>query len=191
LEAAGRAPAENVPSHLGEALNLVNELIARVRDLSLELRPAMLDDLGLLPALVWLFERYTHQTQIHVDFGHNGLEKRFAPEIETAAYRIIQEALTNVARHARESEAAVRVWTNDNVLHLQVEDWGEGFDVDAALAANRSSGLSGMRERTASLGGCLKIESVQGVGTRVHGELPLSSRHLERRFGERNDSFSG
>lgn len=188
LEAAGRAASENVQPHLDEAQTLVNELIARVRDLSLELRPAMLDDLGLLPALLWLIERYTAQTQIHVDFGHSGLEQRFPPEIETAAYRIIQEALTNIARHANENEAAIRLWVDDDVLQLQVEDWGAGFDVNAALEANRSSGLSGMRERAGSLGGRLRIESVPGVGTRVEAELPLSGRHLERRERARNDS---
>jgi len=191
LEAASRASADRVQPHLDEAQVLVNELIARVRNLSLELRPAMLDDLGLLPALLWLFERYTHQTQIRVEFGHNALERRFPPELETAAFRIIQEALTNVERHARESEVAVRAWTADDVLHLQVEDWGAGFDVDAVLAANRSGGLSGMRERASWLGGRVRIESVQGVGTRVHGELPLSLRRLERRYGERNDSLGG
>ena len=75
--------------------------MARVRKLSLDLRPAMLDDLGLLPALLWHFEHYTAQTQVRVNFKHSGLEKRrFGQEVETAAYRLVQEALTNVARHA-------------------------------------------------------------------------------------------
>ncbi len=188
LQAAARATTDNLPAHLDEAQTLVNELITRVRNLSLELRPAMLDDLGLLPALLWLIERYSAQTQIHIDFGHSGLERRFPAEIETAAYRIVQEALTNIARHAHEDEAAIRLWVDEDVLHLQVEDWGAGFDVNAALEANRSSGLSGMRERAGSLGGRLRIESVQGVGTRVEGEFPLNGKHLERRERERNDS---
>ncbi len=87
---------------LEQALDLANELIGRVRDLSLELRPSMLDDLGLLAALRWHFARYTAQCKIDVDFKYTGLDdRRFSPEIETAAYRIVQEALTNVARHAQ------------------------------------------------------------------------------------------
>lgn len=190
LEAAGRAPAESAGQRLGEAQALVNDLILRVRNLSLGLRPAMLDDLGLLPALLWLIERYTAQTQVHVDFGHNGLNRRFLPEVETAAYRIVQEALTNVARHANESEASVRLWVDES-LHLQVEDWGNGFDVDIVLAAGKSGGLVGMRERAHLLGGRLKIESVRGVGTRVEAELPLSGQRMERRENERNDSSRG
>ncbi len=72
----------------------------RVRDLSLDLRPAMLDSLGLLPTLFWRFETYSRQTGIQVEFHHTGLEERFAAEVETGAYRIVQEALTNVVRHA-------------------------------------------------------------------------------------------
>jgi histidine kinase/GAF domain-containing protein len=87
---------------LSYAQALANDLIARVRDLSLALRPAMLDDLGLLPALLWLFERYSAQTNVHVDCKHVGLEgRRFGAALETASFRIVQEALTNVARHAR------------------------------------------------------------------------------------------
>jgi len=186
LQIAARAPAENTAAKLGEAQTLVNELIARVRDLSLELRPAMLDDLGLLPALLWYVERFGAQTQIRVDLGHSGMERRLAPEVETAGYRIVQEALTNIARHASDSEATVRMWIDDNVLHLKVEDWGKGFDVDTALASNRTGGLTGMRERAILLGGQLMVESVPGVGTRVSAEVPLSGSHLERRERERN-----
>jgi len=190
LEAAARAPA-GTEHRLTEAQSLVNELIARVRNLSLGLRPAMLDDFGLVPALLWLIERYTAQTHIQVDFGHSGLEHRFASEIETAAYRIVQEALNNVARHAHESEVSVRVWVDQDILHLQVEDWGVGFDVEAVLAAGRSGGLTGMRERAGLLGGRFNIESIRGVGTRVSAELPLQGGWLERRQHERNDSARG
>ena len=191
LGAAARAAPENIQPHFVEAQTLVNDLIRRVRDLSLELRPAMLDDLGLLPALLWLIERYTHQTQIQIDFGHSGLEKRFPPEIETAAYRIVQEALTNIARHAHENEAAVRLWVNNDVLFLQVEDWGAGFDVETALAKNVNIGLSGMQERALALGGRLEIESVLGVGTRVQAEFPVKGQRLERRKGERYNPTRG
>jgi len=161
---------------LDEALALVNELMTRVRDMSLDLRPAMLDDLGLLPALLWLFERYTAQTNVQVDFRHTGLEgQRFAPAVETAAYRIVQEALTNVARHAGVSKVTVRAWADADALNVQVEDRGAGFD--PALVAERAttSGLAGMRERATLLGGDLMIESVPGQGTLVMARLPADA----------------
>lgn len=91
-------------ANLEQAKTLVNELMGQVRELSLDLRPAMLDDLGLLPTLLWYFERFTTRTQVAVDYEHTGLDRRFAPEVETTAYRIVQEALTNVARHADVTE---------------------------------------------------------------------------------------
>ena len=133
----------------------------------------MLDDLGLLPALLWLFERYMTQTAIRVTCKHAGVDRRFAPEVETAAYRIVQEALTNVARYAGVREVTVRLWLDGNRLHVQVEDEGGGFDADAALTTNASSGLAGMRERAMLLGGDLTMESTIGVGTRLTAALPL------------------
>jgi signal transduction histidine kinase len=93
--------------------------------------------------------------------------------VETAAFRIVQEALTNVARHAGAPTVKVRVWRNGASLAVQVADAGKGFDVAAALAAGQSSGLSGMRERAAALGGKLDIESSSAGGTRLTAELPL------------------
>ncbi|MGH8067838.1 MAG: PAS domain S-box protein [Candidatus Entotheonellia bacterium] len=160
---------------LSYAQTLVNDLIARVRDLSLALRPAMLDDLGLLPALLWLFERYSAQTNVQVDCKHVGLDgRRFGAAVETAAFRIVQEALTNVARHARVPGAMVRLWSDPNRLGVQIEDYGIGFDPQTASAA--SSGLAGMRERASALKGHLTIESAPGSGTRILAEWPLSPK---------------
>jgi signal transduction histidine kinase/PAS domain-containing protein len=174
LEMGASLPPEEFKANLEEAQALVNELMAEVRNLSLDLRPAMLDDLGLLPALLWHFERYTAQTQVHVAFKQIGLERRFQPEMETVVYRIIQEALTNVARHAGVSNVTVRVWADEETLNVQVEDQGIGFDPEAALAASASSGLSGMYERVGLLGGQLRIESIPGAGTWLTARLPLS-----------------
>jgi PAS domain S-box-containing protein len=158
---------------LGEALALVNELLGRVRALSLDLRPAMLDDLGLLPALLWFLERYNAQTGVKVDFRHSRLETRFSPAVETAAYRIVQEALTNVARHAQASQVRVSVWVTSEYLGVQVQDNGVGFDAVAALRSGRTSGLAGMRERCTLLGGTLALESEPQQGSRLIAELPL------------------
>jgi PAS domain S-box-containing protein len=173
LERSARLAGGEVRTALEEAQGLVRDLTGRVRDLSLRLRPTMLDDLGLLPALLWQFERYTAQTQVDVSFEHGPLPGRFPPEVETAAYRIIQEALTNVARHAGVSEVVVRLWADGEGLGLQVEDRGAGFDPHGVGAAGTSGGLSGMQERVRLLGGRLEVESAPGAGTRVTAELPL------------------
>ena len=174
IEMAERLPTEQVGSHCQKAQLLVNELMGRVRDLSLDLRPAMLDDLGLLHALLWHLERYTKQTNIRVTLVHTGIEEqRLKPEIETAAYRIVQEALTNVARHASTEEARVAVSADAENLCVQVIDQGNGFNAQAALAAGESSGLAGMRERAQLLGGKLMIDSIAGSGTTITALLPL------------------
>jgi PAS domain S-box-containing protein len=174
LELGSRLPVDAVAPTLDRAHSLVNELMDRVRKLSLDLRPAMLDDLGLLPALLWHLEHYTAQTQVRVNFRHSGLEKRrFGAEVETAAYRMVQEALTNIARHAQVHEATVRISTHQKTLLIEVEDHGKGFDVESVLSASETSGLAGMRERAMLLGGRLAIESHTGNGTRLTAELKL------------------
>ena len=105
---------------------------------------------------------------------HTGIEnQRLKPEIETAAYRIAQEALTNVARHSGVHQVRVNASADAESLNLQIADEGKGFDVWAALAANQSSGLAGMRERAQLLGGSLVIESAIGRGTVISALLPL------------------
>ena len=153
LDAGRRLTGERLRQNLAQADELARDAIARVRQLSLDLRPAMLDDLGLLPALLWHFQRLTAQTGVRVAFTHDGLQQRFPPEIEVAAYRIIQEALTNVARHASTGAARVRLWTEDATLHVRIEDHGIGFDRERVLASYTSSGLMGMQERVSLLGG--------------------------------------
>jgi PAS domain S-box-containing protein len=157
---------------LDGAMTIVRELARRVRDLSLDLRPTMLDDLGLVPALLWLFERYTAQTQVHVRFEHGGLDRRLRTETETAAFRIIQEALTNVVRHAGILEVRVEVRRLDDRLQVWVRDEGVGFD--PAAVARRSSGLSGMRERAELVGGWLRLEAAPQAGCSVTAELPCA-----------------
>jgi signal transduction histidine kinase len=152
---------------------LVNGLVTQIRNLSLNLRPSMLDDLGLVPALVWLFGRYTAQTHVRVDFNQQGLDRRFDPEIETVGYRVVQEALTNVARHARVDHVGVRGWVEDRSLFLEVVDDGTGFDPDAVGATTVSMGLAGMRERALRLAGHLTVESKPGAGTHVRLQMPV------------------
>ncbi len=174
LEMSLRLPPEESKTNVREAQGLVGELMSKVRQISLDLRPGMLDDLGLLPALLWYFERYTAQTKVHVAFSHSQLEgRRFSPPIETAAYRIVQEALTNVARHAGVKKVTVDIWSDTDILYVHIEDTGQGFDPEAALHANYSSGVAGMGERARLLGGGLTIESKPGNGARITANFPL------------------
>lgn len=157
---------------LTRAQELVNKLLQQVRDLSLDLRPALLDDLGLLPALLAYFDRYSNLTNIRVNFKHTGCEKRFSPETEVTAFRIVQEALTNVARHAEVIDVDVRIWVDPDGIHIQVEDRGVGFDVQK-LNYIDSIGISGMRERSILCAGSLEIDSQPGLGTCLTANLPL------------------
>jgi signal transduction histidine kinase len=168
-------------ARLERAQALIDELATRVEDLSLDLRPSILDDLGLLPALLWHMERFEAQTGVQVRLKHSGVEgRRFPQEVETAVYRLVQESLTNVVRHAGVSEALVRVWAHQDLLSAQIEDAGRGFDVTAALAAGHSTGLTSMRERVALLHGDLTIESAPDAGTRLTVGLPLGAETGQR-----------
>ncbi|MEW6126072.1 MAG: PAS domain S-box protein [Acidobacteriota bacterium] len=175
LEMSAKLTTGAAHASLTEAQTLVNELMTHTRKLSLDLRPATLDHLGLLPTLLMHIRQYSSQTQVRVDFGHSGLEsRRFAPEIETAAFRIVQEALTNVARHSGAQEAKVRIWADQHTLAVDIENSGKGFDVETVFAAGQGNGLTGMRERALLSGGQWAIESTAESGTRVVAEWNLS-----------------
>jgi PAS domain S-box-containing protein len=154
-----------------EVQSILGELLDRVRGLSMDLRPPTLDELGLLPTLLWHFERYRAETGVRVEFRNHGAVSRFAPEVETAAFRIVQEALTNVARHARVAEVDVGLEGRGDGLELRIEDRGVGFE-PAAVSPGGSGGLAGMQERARLLGGRVRIESASGRGTRLVAELP-------------------
>ena len=143
----------------------------------------MLDDLGLLPTLLWHFEHYSDQTRVHVAFKHSALGRRFGPPVETAAYRIIQEALTNVARHSGVKEAEVRCEADPDAFRIEIEDHGVGFDPSVIRPV--SSGLTGMRERAELLGGTFSIKTVPGSGTRLTIRLPLLKAGAPEREGGR------
>jgi signal transduction histidine kinase len=155
---------------------LVRELLGRVRELSLDLRPAMLDDVGLFAALDWQCERFERQSRITITRNFDPLEtRRFAPEIEIAAFRIAQEALTNVARHAKVAHAEVTVRADEEALHVSVRDSGAGFSTGALDPKKHpSNGLAGMRERARSASGDVSISSAQGQGTTIRAVFPLA-----------------
>ncbi|MBI4334097.1 MAG: GAF domain-containing sensor histidine kinase [Chloroflexi bacterium] len=171
LDAARHAPPETAAGALAEAQEVADEVMMQVRHLSLLLHSAMLEQ-GLLATLRWYFERYGAHTKLRIHFQHSGLGRELPREVTAAAYRIIQESLTNVVRHARVSEVKVQVRADRTRLHLRVEDHGPGFDAANPTLGN-STGLQGMRERASFLGGRLEIKSAPGAGACVTAEFPL------------------
>jgi signal transduction histidine kinase len=163
---------------------LISVIISQIRELSINLRPSLLDDLGILPTLVWYFDRYEAKTGVRVSFDHQNLDQRFSPELEITAFRIVQEALTNVARYAEADNAEVKINILGSVMQVEIHDRGRGFDI-TLLPKNQSVGLDGMRERTFAVGGIMEIQSQPGKGTDILATLPIAGQ-IERRTHERN-----
>jgi signal transduction histidine kinase len=167
--------SESQSAHLDRIQSQLNQAIVGVRNWSMKLRPAMLDDLGLLPALIWLLKHTQESLPLDITLRHHGLESfRCHRTIEVTAYRIVQEALTNVARHAQTRAALVQVWTDELTLKLIVSDRGVGFDVHRAEKAGESVGLAGMRERVRWVGGQFTVVSEPGSGAKIMVELPCN-----------------
>src|SRR5207248_8181617 len=141
-----------------------------IRSLSIDLRPSALDDLGLLPALRWYVKEYQKKCSIEVEFQSSGLKERLPAEMETALYRIVQECLTNTARHANARRVRITLKETANTVKAKMIDDGCGFDYEALLknpGQERGLGLAGMQERAVLLDGALKISSAPGKGTTV------------------------
>ncbi len=167
---------EAVRPRLQESLAAVERVLEQVHDISLNLRPSMLDDLGLEAALRWYTNRQAALVGLQVKFIVPPLTRRLDSRIETECFRIAQEALTNVVRHAQAKMVTVELRRTDGHLRLRIEDDGAGFDVETRrqkAVAGGSLGLLSMQERAALAGGGLEIKSAPGAGTQVEAWLPL------------------
>jgi signal transduction histidine kinase len=168
---------EQMKKGIADLKRLSAKTLDEVRHLAIELRPSSLDDLGLIPALRQYTREYADKFGISADFQASGFEgRRLRPEIEIALYRIVQEALTNVARHSDARKASVLMGVRNSSIVAIVEDDGKGFDVQGMLASKntaRKLGLYGMQERASLIGGQITIESAPGKGTTVFVEVPL------------------
>ena len=167
-------------AHIKDNIEAVDEALRLVRDLSVDLRPPLLDDLGLVTALEWYVDRYARRTRVEADvvIDLKDPNERFSREVETACFRIAQEALTNIARHARAKRVLLRLRKKAHVLFLLVKDDGVGFDPQALRKrAPRAAtlGLLGMQERAHAAGGQVEIVSAVSKGTEIRLELPLGS----------------
>jgi len=161
---------------LEESLAITQQTLRQVRTLSLDLRPSLLDDLGLGPALRWYLERQEQRLGCPIAFDDGVGDVRHPALVETTCFRIAQEALTNVARHANPRTVRVSIRRDGGALALEVTDDGAGFDVTAArehAGRGHSLGLLGMEERAVLAGGRFEITSAPGRGTSVRARIPL------------------
>ena len=171
-----------VEKQVSDSLQILDQVIQHTRNLALDLRPSMLDELGLIPALRWYVGRQAKRAGWRLDFLADEVTTRPAADIEISCFRLTQEALTNVARHAKATEVEVHLHSRPTRLDLTIRDNGIGFDVKVVRANTRagtSIGLSGMEERVRLAGGHISILSTPMAGTEVHASFPLNAE--ERR----------
>jgi len=180
---------------LSESMHLTNEALQEIRTLSYLLHPPMLDEVGLASALRWFASGFTKRSQIEIDLEIPESLGRFPRDLEIAAFRIVQETLTNVHRHSGSSTAKINIWRSTNQLRLKVEDQGRGMILPAFGKDDRESailgvGISGIRERVRQLGGQMQIRSGEW-GTAVEVVFPLEEFELnERGRGAAEDSLT-
>jgi signal transduction histidine kinase len=162
----------DVRTHTDEVRALVAHALDEVRQLAFDLRPTVLDDVGLVAALRRLAKDLSERSEVPVDLAVDGLddESRLQPAIETVVYRVVQESLTNVARHAEASHASVEITVNSRGVRATIVDDGVGFEVGPGPL--RSLGVAGMHERASLVDGRLDIASTPGAGTTVVLEVP-------------------
>jgi signal transduction histidine kinase len=167
-------PQAALRGRAGEARRLVSKTLAEMRELSHLLRPSTLDDLGLVPSLDSHLKAFADQHQIATSFDADGLPERLPVEVETALYRIVQEALTNVAKHSGARRVRVTLAREGDALHLEIADDGHGLHIKLG-GVRPGIGLVGIRERVHALGGTLTVSSESGVRVSVRVPLPRSA----------------
>jgi PAS domain S-box-containing protein len=187
-DVAAVSDLRELPERLEDSLVLIETLLQQVRSLSLDLRPSMLDDLGLAAALRWYVKRQAQRAGLTVHIAMDALSPRPPTDIETACYRVVQEALTNIIRYAKATDVYIDLHGGHAELQLLVRDNGIGFDVVAAqrrAAKGGSLGILGMQERAMLVGGQCVVESTPGQGTTIRARFPLDAatalEHCEER----------
>jgi signal transduction histidine kinase/ligand-binding sensor domain-containing protein len=174
------ADEASMSRRIADTIDIADRLVQRVRDLSLDLRPPLLDELGLIPALKGYLEAQAERTGIEIEVVEETGAEGLLPEVEIAAFRVVQEAVTNVLRHAQAGRVTATIRRRRGRLEISVEDDGVGFDVPATLEApaGKALGLLGMQERVRMLEGEIEIESSPGRGTRIRVRVPVEETRL-------------
>jgi len=172
-----RDHASSVPgvltAKLNEMVEMLDHTVAATRRMAADLRPLMLDDLGLVPAIEWLASNFTQRCGVPCTLSVNDeLELELPEPYATAVFRIVQESLNNIAKHAAAARVTVTLDKTQNAVRLRVQDDGCGFFSDSARKP-QSLGLMGLRERAQLLGGCVAISSARGKGTTVEVSIPM------------------
>jgi PAS domain S-box-containing protein len=165
-----------IKERIAEIYFLADQASGQIRELSHYLRPSMLDDLGLVPTLRWYLDVYRKRTKLDVKYELINFEERPSPEVETVIYRVVQEALNNIVKHAQAGSVLVRLERKDKEAAVFIKDNGRGFEVNEFLAPDDLKGgigILGMQERVSILGGKFSIQSSKGHGTRISVEIPL------------------
>jgi signal transduction histidine kinase len=172
MDEAGAA----ILTRLQETTAILDRLLGQVRQISLDLRPSMLDDLGLVPALRALLDQQGRRASVEVRFSAENISENLDPEIQTTCFRIAQEAIANAVRHAEATHVNVDLRCTNGKLRLVIRDNGIGFNVESAQAQVLGLGLIGIKERAALVGGRAKIISSPNKGTTIEVLLPLTLR---------------
>lgn len=190
LETAVAAfPDDLSRQRLIEAKDLTVRTLDELHRLIYDLRPSVLDDLGLLSAIRWYAERHLEPLGVTVHWEFSGQERRLQPEIETALFRVVQEAITNIAKYAHAESVLIQCVLKDDAINIEIEDDGDGFDpatvpvpglpsVQTGVSARetrRGLGLMGMHERVELLGGSIVIDAAPGKGVRIAVTVPLKA----------------
>jgi PAS domain S-box-containing protein len=180
LRKANNSP--EILTSIEENLNVIDEAVDQVRDLSVDLRPLLLDDFGLVVAVRWYLDRQAKKSGVAVEFTSHSLsdDDRLAAALETACFRIVQEGVTNIIRHARATRLSVRLERTGSELLLVIGDNGSGFDVKEMRSSSGAPtlGLRGMEERAQAVGGTLTIDSAPGLGTQICASFPVTVEEL-------------
>jgi signal transduction histidine kinase len=164
-------------------LNYVDQIIENVRRLSRDLSPAILEDLGLTAALRWLMEDFAKHSGIDMSHTLPDIDNLFSSDAQIIIYRIFQEALSNIGKHAHANTVTVTIEKEDGTVYFQIEDNGNGFDikqVESRYPTEKSLGLVAMDERARMLGGLLQIESQMNKGTRISLKTPIGKQGEEQ-----------
>jgi signal transduction histidine kinase/PAS domain-containing protein len=180
IQAIQRIPDKSkLSAHLEESISIVDHALQHVRNLSLDLRPSLLDDLGLVAALRWYVDRQAQWGNFTAEFIADTIETRLPPDMETVCFRVTQEAVTNVVRHAQATKVRIELKQQDDEVSLNIQDDGVGFNVRAAeehAVRGSSLGLLGMKERVLLAGGKFEIRSQPHSGTEIRVYFPIPDR---------------